>query len=310
MHDSADFLGKLFIETYVKPGARVLEVGSQDINGTLRNYIPAHCDYVGADVEAGRNVDVVVTDPPRLPFDNQSFDVIVCSSCLEHDQMFWVTFSEMVRVLEEDGFIYINSPANGPYHRYPVDNWRFYPDAGLAFEAWSRFCGEPVVLVESFTSKRMSDKWNDCVMVFGKGKSDSFQERQKILDKIDDCFYEWRCDRTRVNIPLEQATEDMLLLEDALSRLQQREQEIEFLSNLLNDPQASSHDEELPKQDAATDAIHVDPAKADPADDRPVVESSAPVGTTGSVEEPEPGERLIKALNSLQAALAASDGVI
>ena len=31
-----------------------------------------------------------------------------------------------------DWLFYLNAPSNGEFHRYPVDCWRFYPDAGGA----------------------------------------------------------------------------------------------------------------------------------------------------------------------------------
>jgi SAM-dependent methyltransferase len=100
-----------------------------------------------------------------FPFDNESFDLAVSTSCFEHDQMFWLTFAELARVLRTGGYIYINTPSNGDYHSYPYDNWRFYPDAGLALEAWAGKLGLRLSLLESFTAPRKRDIWNDFVMV-------------------------------------------------------------------------------------------------------------------------------------------------
>lgn len=91
------------------------------------------------------------------------------TSCFEHDQMFWLTFAEMRRVLKPSGYIYINAPSNGAYNSYPYDNWRLYPDAGLALEAWAERQSLKVRLVESFVAGRKGDIWNDFVAVFTKG---------------------------------------------------------------------------------------------------------------------------------------------
>jgi hypothetical protein len=99
-----------------------LEVGSQNVNGTLRDFIPLEGEYVGIDVNHGPGVDIVLTDPYEFPFAHDHFDPVISSSCFEHDQMFWLTFLEMVRVVKPRGHIYINAPSNGSYHRYPVDN--------------------------------------------------------------------------------------------------------------------------------------------------------------------------------------------
>jgi SAM-dependent methyltransferase len=171
MHDTAAAFGVAFFRCYADAfeEARILEVGAGDVNGTLRGCAPRGSRYTGIDLEAGPGVDVVLSDPYTYPFKSATYDVVVSSSCLEHDQMFWLTFAEMCRVLRAGGFIYLNVPSNGWFHRYPTDNWRFYPDSGLALAAWGRRNGHDIHLVESFIGRRRRDIWNDCILVFGKG---------------------------------------------------------------------------------------------------------------------------------------------
>jgi SAM-dependent methyltransferase len=171
MHDTAAAFGAAFFRCYADAfeGARILEVGAGDVNGTLRGCAPSDSRYTGIDLAAGPGVDVVLSDPYTYPFEPGTYDFVVSSSCLEHDQMFWLSFAEMCRVLKEGGFIYLNVPSNGLFHRYPTDNWRFYPDSGLALATWGRRNGHAIHLVESFIGRRRRDIWNDCVMVFGKG---------------------------------------------------------------------------------------------------------------------------------------------
>src|SRR6266481_4259011 len=153
MHDTAYQIGRLFFESYFDGQApSVLDVGSRDINGTLRACAPPGTKYVGVDLESGAGVDVVLKDPNKLPFEPNSFDATVSSSCFEHDQMFWLTFLEMARVTKHGGFIYINAPSNGFYHSYPYDNWRFYPDSGLALTEWAKTDGLRLQLIESFVA--------------------------------------------------------------------------------------------------------------------------------------------------------------
>jgi hypothetical protein len=75
----------------------------------------------------------------------------------------------MSHVLRPGSYIYINVPSNVIYHSCPYDNWRFYPDAGLALEAWANKLGLRLELVESFTAQRERNSWNDFVMVFANG---------------------------------------------------------------------------------------------------------------------------------------------
>ena len=170
MHQSAALHGSLFLKRYAAPrgAGTILDIGSQDLNGSLRQFCPEGFSYVGLDFAAGKGVDVILTDPYRFPFEDDRFDYVVSSSCFEHSQMFWLTFAEAIRVLKPDGVLYINVPSNGPYHRYPTDNWRFYPDAGLALCEWGRRCGVDVQLIESFIGAPLNDHWADFVACFGK----------------------------------------------------------------------------------------------------------------------------------------------
>lgn len=140
-----------------------------NVNGSLRDFCPAGANYVGVDLEAGNGVDLVVDDPLKMPFDSESFDVILTSSCFEHDKLFWLTFLELGRLLRPGGLLYLSAPSNGEFHRYPMDCWRFYPDAGDALAQWAARNGLALQLVESFVCGREADIWNDCVMIFAKG---------------------------------------------------------------------------------------------------------------------------------------------
>jgi SAM-dependent methyltransferase len=139
-----------------------------DVNGSLRDFCPVEGYYVGVDLSAGRGVDVVVTTNAELPFAAEVFDIVVSTSCLEHDAMFWVTFLEMCRVLKEGGYLYLNAPSKGAYHQYPIDGWRFFPDAGIALRDWAKLNKHSIELLESFITENKNDIWNDCVMIFGK----------------------------------------------------------------------------------------------------------------------------------------------
>ena len=169
MHPSAMESGRLFFECYWQDGfERILDVGALDVNGSLRSVAPAAATYTGVDMAPGAGVDVVLRDPWSYPFPSGHFDAVVSTSCWEHDPMFWVTFLEGLRVLSPRGFLYVNAPSSGIYHGYPLDHWRFYPDAGIGLEMWGRRMCHPVCLIESFVTDQIVHGFNDCVMVFTK----------------------------------------------------------------------------------------------------------------------------------------------
>ncbi|CAN5373028.1 hypothetical protein BH11PSE11_BH11PSE11_31950 [soil metagenome] len=179
MHTTAMSHGRLFFQTYATkiPGAIVVDIGAQNVNGSLREVCPPNCKYVGVDFITGKGIDVVLQDPYKLPFEDASIDIVVSSSCFEHSEMFWVLFLEILRVLKPGGLCYLNVPSNGEFHRFPVDCWRFYPDSGNALVTWAKRNGYPTVLLESFTGHQATSgepslqQWNDYIAVFLKDEA-------------------------------------------------------------------------------------------------------------------------------------------
>ena len=192
MHPSARKNCQRFFTTYgPKPEAavsgtfRVGEVGAQDVNGSLRDVCPAGASYVGFDLQVGPNVDLVMPDPYKIPVANDTFDVILSTSCFEHVPMFWLLFQEILRVLKPDGLLYLCAPANGKFHRHPLDCWRFYPDSGLALVEWGKRCGYSPALMESYTSQQDGDAWNDFVAVFLKEDRHAPKHSRRIVDTFN-----------------------------------------------------------------------------------------------------------------------------
>lgn len=183
MHITAMANGKLFFDTYVQRlnAPTVVEIGSQDVNGSLREVCPPDAHYIGLDFVEAKGVDIVLTDPYELPVESESADVVVSSSCFEHSEMFWLVFNEVMRILKPGGVFYLNVPSNGAFHRYPVDCWRFYPDAANALVAWGKRSGYKPALLESYTAKQHQDIWNDFVAIFVKDECRAEDHPNRIL---------------------------------------------------------------------------------------------------------------------------------
>jgi len=196
--------------------ASVLEVGSHSVNGSLRDNALPTTRYVGIDIEQGEGVDIVFSPGQPLPVENGTFDLVMASSVFEHDACFWMTFLEMCRATKEGGYIYVNAPSNGIVHRYPQDNWRFYPDSGKALVQWAVSQGQFVMLVESFIADREHDIWNDFVAVFRKGRSKGALPKVFIHEHLP-CSNVQTWKSKEVLNPRD-APEDMLLLVQANER--------------------------------------------------------------------------------------------
>jgi hypothetical protein len=74
----------------------------------------------------------------------------------------------MARVVRPEGFIFLIAPSAGPIHRYPVDYYRFYPDAYVAL---AKHAG--CVLVQSWLDER--GPWRDLVGVFRRSEAPPFE---------------------------------------------------------------------------------------------------------------------------------------
>jgi SAM-dependent methyltransferase len=182
MHRLAMKNGQLFFNTYVARlgNVTVVDVGAQDVNGSLREVCPPNAAYIGVDFTEGKGVDVVLDDPYTLPFESNSIDVIVSSSCFEHSEMFWLLFLEISRVLKPDGLFYLNAPSLGGYHRYPVDCYRFFPDSGNALAKWGRRNGLNIAVLEHYTNSILN--FGDYVCIFLKDVAHLDRHPKRILD--------------------------------------------------------------------------------------------------------------------------------
>lgn len=192
MHPTAYKNCQEFVQAYhehmleINDDYNIVEIGSQDVNGSLRTAFSPGLTYTGVDFVEGEGVDVILEDPYKLPFEDQSVDMVVSSSVFEHSEMFWVLYLEMLRILKPHGILYLNVPSNGDVHRWPVDCWRFYPDSGKALVTWAKHNSINAALLESYISSQNKGIWNDFVAVFAKDESyvDKFPTR--ILDTKQD----------------------------------------------------------------------------------------------------------------------------
>lgn len=84
----------LFPEMFL--GRRVIEVGSLNINGTVRGHF-SECEYIGVDIGPGPGVDIV-SYAHDLKYPDGSFDVAVSCEAFEHDRFWSKTFATMCRL--------------------------------------------------------------------------------------------------------------------------------------------------------------------------------------------------------------------
>jgi hypothetical protein len=78
----------------------VIEMGSLNINGTVRDFYDNPTKYVGVDLDEGPGVDLVAQGQD-VDFPEHSFDVAVSAECFEHNPYWAETFFNMHRIAKD-----------------------------------------------------------------------------------------------------------------------------------------------------------------------------------------------------------------
>jgi SAM-dependent methyltransferase len=90
---------------------KVLEIGSLDINGTMRSFF-SNCDYLGIDVGKGKGVDLVCQGQ-EYGAPDESYDVCTSGECFEHNPYWAETFANMVRMCKSNGLVLFTCATTG-----------------------------------------------------------------------------------------------------------------------------------------------------------------------------------------------------
>jgi SAM-dependent methyltransferase len=110
--------------------SRVLEIGSRNINGSVREGFAA-CEYVGVDCHPGPAVDVVCLGH-EYPGEPESFDVVCSAETLEHDPHAARTIAHMLRLLRPGGLLFMTCAGTGRAEHGTIRTGESYgPDAGF-----------------------------------------------------------------------------------------------------------------------------------------------------------------------------------
>jgi SAM-dependent methyltransferase len=189
-------------------GKRVLEIGSLDVNGSLRPRLQAlgPAEYVGIDIRPGPGVDLVC-DAADLDhrFGPDAFDVVISTELLEHARDWKKVVHNFKYVLRPEGVLVVSTRSYGvDFHRHPFDFWRYQRDdferifGDLRIEALELDPTDPGLFVKArkaapFVERDLSDHRLYSILR---------QRRKREASELDIVFFEIRYRFVRILMDL------------------------------------------------------------------------------------------------------------
>ncbi|MFV8226702.1 class I SAM-dependent methyltransferase [Christiangramia aquimixticola] len=111
------------IENYSK--GKVLDIGCG--NKPYLSYFNGFSDeYIGCDViQSSEKCVDIICDATSIPFQDNTFDTIICTQVIEHVDNHEKLLREIYRLLKPNGHIILSGPMYWHLHEQPYDYFRF-----------------------------------------------------------------------------------------------------------------------------------------------------------------------------------------
>ena len=188
MHKNSHEKMEWFKNNYLNTSKKldILDVGSLDGNGNY-NYSDifneTNWTYTGLDFQAGNNVDIVVTDIYNwFEVEDNTYDVVISGQIFEHLEFFWLTMSQIERVLKPGGYLCIIVPSAGPRHGGDMPNCYIYHEDGL--KAMAQYVNLEVMHV-SIDKREEAAPWQDACLVAHKKSIISKEDKKDLETKMN-----------------------------------------------------------------------------------------------------------------------------
>ena len=140
---------------------RVLDVGAGE--APWRDLMPLEVDYVGVDADLSgefgmrRQSNIIYYDGKKLPYEDSSFDYVLCTEVLEHVPDPFAFLTDLHRVLRQGGTLILTVPWSARLHHLPYDYGRF-TRLGLA----------ALLNATSFTNVTIEERGSDIAVIANK----------------------------------------------------------------------------------------------------------------------------------------------
>jgi hypothetical protein len=99
----------------------ILDVGADDLH--LKQYLPEGSDYKGIGFGNHPELKVIDLEKEKIPFENNTFDCVLCLDVLEHLENIHEVFDELCRVSKKWIIISLPNPYNGIQNYFTKGNY-------------------------------------------------------------------------------------------------------------------------------------------------------------------------------------------
>ena len=128
MHANTLLLFNKYAREYFRPNMRVVEIGPDGPPSTLQQAVgDLSIRWETAGLEPSPAVTYTGSEY-SYPIEPDLADIVVAANVMEHVRKPWVWIRELVRICKPGGYVMTINPVSWPYHEYPIDCWRAYPE--------------------------------------------------------------------------------------------------------------------------------------------------------------------------------------
>jgi len=131
VHGNTRKLFKKYAKQYFQPNLHVLEVGAHLPSDLQRILGDASIRWETVGIDHTTPFTYVGTEY-SYPLASDLVDIVVATNVMEHVRKPWVWIKELARICKPGGYVITINPVSWPYHEYPVDCWRAYPEGMMA----------------------------------------------------------------------------------------------------------------------------------------------------------------------------------
>ena len=128
MHGNTILLFRKHAKPYFKPGIRVLEIGPNEAMTLAQDVGDRSIAWESVDIAGASHITYIANSEYSFPLADNSFDIVIAANVMEHVRKIWIWIKELTRVCKPGGLVITINPVSWPYHEYPIDCWRAYPE--------------------------------------------------------------------------------------------------------------------------------------------------------------------------------------